>query len=155
MFKRSVRNVTVSSRLWINYALAKEMSNHSDSEIKRSTPFLFLFITHKSLLELIVFIFFGFWILEVYNEAMSSGLETSDDYLKMWHSYLDYLRRSMIANLDGETASRKEEIMEAIRDTFEKAIVQLYECNFLLVWCAWFLAISFYSSLLYKTTTSI
>lgn len=68
---------------------------------------------------------------EIFNEAMSSGLETGEDYLKLWHAYLDYLRRSMLANFETETEAKKEEIMETIRDTFEKAISQLYECNIL------------------------
>lgn len=83
-----------------------EMTNHSDSEIKG-----------------------------IFNEAMSSGFETSEDYLKLWHAYLDYLKRSMLANFETETEARKEEIMETIRDTFEKAISQLYECNIFNIFC--------------------
>lgn len=64
---------------------------------------------------------------------MSSGQETSEDYLKLWHAYLDYLRRSMLIDFESKTAideSKKEEIIETIRETFEKAINQLYECKY-------------------------
>lgn len=59
---------------------------------------------------------------------MNVGLEKSTDYLQLWHFYLDYLRRSLLLNFDEETESRKEEIVEEIRDTFHKAINQLFEC---------------------------
>lgn len=68
-------------------------------------------------------------IKSVYKDAMSSGLLTSEDYLQMWHSYLDYLRRSLLTNFETEDQQRKDEITEELRDTFQKAINQLFDCK--------------------------
>ena len=68
----------------------------------------------------------------VYNEAMNAGFNTSDEYLQMWHSYLDFLRRSLIPfteNLDQDLKTKRESQIEEMRDAFQKAINQLYECN--------------------------
>lgn len=62
---------------------------------------------------------------------MNSSLETSEDYLKLWHAYLDYLRRSMLVNYERESdESKKETVAETLRETFQKAINQLYECTY-------------------------
>lgn len=73
---------------------------------------------------------------------MNAGLQTSDDYLQIWHCYLDYLRRSLIPydeNLEQELRSKRESQIEEMRDAFQKAINQLYECKvliltFILLW---------------------
>jgi hypothetical protein len=65
---------------------------------------------------------------------MNAGFNTSDEYLQMWHSYLDFLRRSLIPfseNLDQDLKTKRESQVEDMRDAFQKAINQLYECNFL------------------------
>ena len=67
---------------------------------------------------------------------MNAGLQTSDDYLQIWHSYLDYLRRSLIPyeeNLEQELRSKRESQIEEMRDAFQKAINQLYECKVLIL----------------------
>jgi hypothetical protein len=64
---------------------------------------------------------------------MNAGFNTSDEYLQMWHSYLDFLRRSLIPfseNLDQDLKTKRESQVEDMRDAFQKAINQLYECNF-------------------------
>lgn len=100
VFKRSIRNCYWSSNLWINYALNAEKSA-SDSDLVKN----------------------------IYKEAMVSGLQTSEDYLQMWHAYLGFLRRNLLSNFEMETPERKEEITEELRDTFEKAIDQLFNCK--------------------------
>ena len=63
---------------------------------------------------------------------MNAGLQTSDDYLQMWNCYIDYLRRSLIAhddNLDQSLKLKRDAQVEELRDTFQKAINQLYECS--------------------------
>ena len=55
---------------------------------------------------------------------MNAGLQTSDDYLLVWHSYLDFLKRSFISS----SQETKETQIEELRDTFQKAINQIYEC---------------------------
>lgn len=62
---------------------------------------------------------------------MNAGLQTSDDYLQMWHFYLDYMKRSLLNNFDKESDQRKEQIMEELREIFQKAINQLFDCKFL------------------------
>jgi hypothetical protein len=67
---------------------------------------------------------------------MNAGLQTSDDYLQIWHCYLDYLRRSLIPydeNLEQELRSKRESQIEEMRDAFQKAINQLYECKVLIL----------------------
>ena len=64
---------------------------------------------------------------------MNAGLLTSDDYLQMWHSYLDFLRRSLIPcdeNLEQTLKTKRETQVEELRDSFQKAINQLYECKY-------------------------
>ena len=71
-------------------------------------------------------------IKSVYNEAMNAGLQTSEDYLQMWHFYLDYLRRLLVPheeNMDEVLKLKRDTQVEELRDTFQKAINQLYECN--------------------------
>jgi predicted transcriptional regulator len=61
---------------------------------------------------------------------MNSGLQTSDDYLQIWHSYLDFLRRSLVPydeNLDEMLKTKRETQIEELRDSFRKAIEQLFE----------------------------
>ena len=64
---------------------------------------------------------------------MNAGFNTSNEYLQMWHSYLDFLRRSLIPfseNLDQDLKTKRESQIEEMRDAFQKAINQLYECKF-------------------------
>ena len=65
---------------------------------------------------------------------MNSGLQTSEDYLQMWHSYLDYLRRSFVRlNQEELSEETKNAKVEELRETFQKAINQIYDCkNFFL-----------------------
>ncbi len=102
--QRSIRNCPWSSKLWINYALNLEKS-------------LFLKKAESNGTEM---------IKTVFNQALNSGLQTSEDYLQVWHSYLDFLRRQLEQN---ETSENYEVLVEEIRDAFQKAIDQLYECN--------------------------
>ena len=61
---------------------------------------------------------------------MNSGLQTSEDYLHMWHSYLDYLRRSFLGlNQEEMSKETKEAKEEELRETFQKAINQIYDCK--------------------------
>lgn len=59
---------------------------------------------------------------------MNAGLQTSVEYLELWHAYLDFLRRSLY-NKDKKTATDEE--IESLRDTFQRAINQLFECEFI------------------------
>jgi hypothetical protein len=61
---------------------------------------------------------------------MNSGLQTSEDYLQIWHSYLDFLRRMLVPfdeNLDDMLKTKRDTQIEEIRDSFRKAIEQLFE----------------------------
>ena len=76
---------------------------------------------------------------------MNSGLQTSKDYLNVWHAYLDFLRRQFTSlttsnsNSNMETAEpdsnqiNKEDLIEEIRDSFQKAINQLYDCKYIYI----------------------
>jgi hypothetical protein len=57
---------------------------------------------------------------------MNAGLQTSVEYLEIWHAYLDFLRRNLYSNKDKKSVSEEE--VETLRDTFKTAINQLYEC---------------------------
>ena len=57
---------------------------------------------------------------------MNVGLQSSADYLEMWHAYLDFLRRSLYSNKEKKNVSDEE--IENLRDKFKTAINQLYEC---------------------------
>jgi hypothetical protein len=59
---------------------------------------------------------------------MNSGLETSEDYLQLWHSYLDYLRRTL--NFDSLNDEERDSKIEEMRDIFQKAINQMFDCKF-------------------------
>jgi len=101
VFRRSLRNCPWSAKLWINQAIALEKQAKPSESIKT-----------------------------VFNQAMNAGLQSSDDYLQVWHSYLDYLRRSLIPinqELDSEKKQQRETQMEELRDTFQKAIDQQYQ----------------------------
>ncbi|CAF0720727.1 unnamed protein product [Brachionus calyciflorus] len=98
VFKRSIRNCPWSAKLWTTYALEIEKFNSPTEQIKN-----------------------------VYKEAMQAGLQTSDDYLELWHAYLGYLKRSLLSNFDNETQEKKDLISEEIRDNFQKAINQLFD----------------------------
>lgn len=95
--KRSIRNCPWSSKLWINYTFLLERTNSSTESIKA-----------------------------VFNEAMNAGLQTSDDYLQIWHAYLDFLRRLYIKSEETDKTAQIEEL----RETFQKAINQLFDCLF-------------------------
>ena len=61
---------------------------------------------------------------------MNSGLESSEDYLQLWHCYLDYLRRKLVtSNFENLSQEEKEAKMEEIREIFQKAINQIYDCK--------------------------
>lgn len=97
MAKRAVRNCTWSAKLWINYALILERINSNVEIVK-----------------------------QIFNDAMNTGLQTSEDYLQIWHAYLDYMKRLYLKS-DPKTESQIEEL----RETFQKAINQLFDCNLL------------------------
>lgn len=65
----------------------------------------------------------------VFNQALNSGLQTSEDYLQVWHSYLDFLKRMLSTGKDN-LESFDELKVEEIRDAFQKAIDQLFNCEF-------------------------
>ena len=118
IYKRAVRNSPWTGRLWINYALSLEYNNKPAPEIKSlKNPFFFV-----STCLNFIFIF-----EEIYNEGMNAGLQTSAEYLEIWHAYLDFLRRNLFCNKDRKSVSEEEE--ETLRDTFKTAINQLYECK--------------------------
>jgi hypothetical protein len=102
VLKRAVRNCPWSSQLWVNYVLELEKVNKPEATIKAA-----------------------------FNQAMNAGLQTSLDYLQLWHLYLDYLKRLMLTNFDKETnKERREQIMDELRDVFQKAINQLFDCKY-------------------------
>jgi len=112
-----VRNCPWSAKLWINYALNLEKSlflNSSTNSARSST-------SEESET-----------IKAVFNQALNSGLQTSEDYLQVWHSYLDFLKRRLDQN---KTSENYETLVEEIRDAFQKAIDQLYECNYIRIYC--------------------
>ena len=59
---------------------------------------------------------------------MNAGLQTSTDYLDLWHSYLDFLKRNLYSNKEKKIVSDDE--VETLRETFQTAINQLFECKF-------------------------
>jgi hypothetical protein len=69
-----------------------------------------------------------FHLTATYNEAMNAGLQTSEDYLQLWHSYLDFLRRSLPQSSDTNREKREAQI-EELRDAFQKGINQLFDCK--------------------------
>jgi hypothetical protein len=114
--QRSVRNCPWSAKLWINYALNLEKSlflNSSTNSARSSA-------SEESET-----------IKAVFNQALNSGLQTSEDYLQVWHSYLDFLKRRLDQN---KTSDNYETLVEEIRDAFQKAIDQLYECNYIRIY---------------------
>ncbi len=65
-----------------------------------------------------------------YYDAMNAGLETSEDYLQLWHCYLDYLRRRLASsNFETQSDEVKEAKMEEMRELFQKAINQIFDCK--------------------------
>jgi hypothetical protein len=66
-------------------------------------------------------------IKNTFNQALNAGLQTSDDYLQVWHCYLDFLKRSFMANKLNENERQSQ--IEEIRDAFQKAINQLFDCK--------------------------
>lgn len=66
-------------------------------------------------------------IKATYNQAMNAGLQTSEDYLQLWHAYLDYLRRIITPVLNESSNEKREEQIEDLRDTFQKAINQQFD----------------------------
>ena len=61
---------------------------------------------------------------------MNSGFQAGQDYLQIWHAYLDYLRRYFVSETCSSSATaNKEELIEEIRESFQKAIDQLYNCK--------------------------
>lgn len=95
--QRSVRNCPWSAKLWINYTFNLEKQAFLNN------------IDSSSMVK------------GVFNQALNSALQTSDDYLQVWHAYLDFLKRGLDKDIN-------EEKTEEIRDAFQKAIDQLYEC---------------------------
>ena len=59
---------------------------------------------------------------------MNAGLQTSADYLELWHAYLSFLRRQIDFSKDNKNSGEEEKI-ESLRETFQFAINQLYECK--------------------------
>lgn len=59
---------------------------------------------------------------------MNAGLQTSVDYLELWHAYLDFLRRQIDFSNEVKNSGEDEKI-ESLRETFQFAINQLYQCN--------------------------
>ena len=102
--KRSIRNCPWSSKLWINYTFCLEKS---------------AFLNQTDSIDL---------IKGVFNQALNSGLQTSEDYLNVWHHYLDFLRRTSCAKKPNTELN--EEQVEELRDAFQKAINQLFDCEF-------------------------
>ncbi len=93
MAKRSIRNCYWSSKLWINYVILLERTNSTD-QVER--------------------------IKGLFNEALNAGLQTSEDYLAIWHAYLDFLKRLYLKN---------ESNIDELRNYFQKAINQQFDCN--------------------------
>ena len=95
--KRSVRNCPWSSQLWINYALLLKRTNSPVDSVKA-----------------------------LFNGAMNGGLESSNDYLQLWHAYLDFLKRLFIKNQ--ESKENQAKLIEELREYFQKAINQQFDC---------------------------
>jgi hypothetical protein len=55
---------------------------------------------------------------------MNAGLQTSTDYLEVWHAYLDFLRRQINSSIDSPENS---ESVEGLRNTIQLAINQMFE----------------------------
>lgn len=99
--ERSVRNCPWSAKLWINCAFNLEKTeflNNSKIDSKSDK------------------------IKGVFNQALNSGLQTNEDYLQVWHSYLDFLKRG----LENDNPIDENKI-EEIRDAFQKAVDQLFD----------------------------
>lgn len=64
-------------------------------------------------------------VKQVFNDAMNAGLQTSDDYLQIWHAYLDFMKRLYL-----KSETKSEEKVEELREIFQKAINQLFDCNY-------------------------
>ena len=88
VYQRAVRNCTWSSLLWINYLRALERLKSSHQKI-----------------------------IEVFESGLQSGFQESNEYLQIWLTYLDCLRRKTNWKDDNEVKS--------LRTTFEKAVEHL------------------------------
>jgi RNA recognition motif-containing protein len=88
IYERAVRNCPWSSSLWINYLRALER----------------LKSTHEK-------------VMNVFETALQSGFQQSDEYLQLWLSYLEYLRR--------KTNWKEDNEVKSLRKTLEKAVEHL------------------------------
>jgi hypothetical protein len=62
---------------------------------------------------------------------MNGGLESSNDYLQLWHAYLDFLKRLYVKNK--ESKPNQAELIEELREYFQKAINQQFDCKLILI----------------------
>lgn len=66
-----------------------------------------------------------FCYLEIFNDGMNAGLQTSQDYLELWQAFLDFLKRKINWNSENLADS-----IESLREIFQRAINQLFQCNY-------------------------
>ncbi len=111
--QRSIRNCPWSSTLWINYAFNLEKK----SQVLATTKDAIATTEETASIK------------TVFNQALNAGLQTSEDYLQVWHSYLDFLKRTFLAK-QKVSAENNEEQIDEIRDAFQKAINQLFDCKY-------------------------
>lgn len=106
--QRSIRNCPWSAKLWINYAFNLEKSAFLNTKTAAATE------VAENPVDT---------IKAVFNQALNSGLQTSNDYLLVWHAYLDFLKRG----LGSANSVMDEDKADEIRTAFQKAIDQLFE----------------------------
>ena len=88
VYERAVRNCTWSSLLWISYLRALERLKSNHQKI-----------------------------MEVFESSLQAGFQESSEYLQIWVTYLDCLRR--------KTNWKEEKVVKSLRTTFEKAVEHL------------------------------
>lgn len=91
--ERSIRNCSWSCELWIKYLLALERYNSPEEKVK-----------------------------DVFNAALQTGFTQASDYLNLWSTYIDILRRRI-----DWSSENHEESLNILRLFLEKAITQLFE----------------------------
>ncbi|KAH3887201.1 squamous cell carcinoma antigen recognized by T-cells 3-like [Dreissena polymorpha] len=90
VYKRAVRNCPWCAQLWQNYLLALERTDRPYEEVK-----------------------------SVFETSLVSGISQGSEYLLLWTTFLDYLRRKIKWN------EEHQESLDLFRVSIEKAIVQL------------------------------
>ena len=88
VYERAVRNCTWSSLIWINFLKALERLKSKHEKV-----------------------------IEIFEQALQAGFQDPNEYLQLWITYLDCLRR--------KTDYNSEKELKSLRTNFEKAIEHL------------------------------